>query len=78
MNLLEKEDLNECVKDYRNTKNGLTSKKTGVTFEDRSRSWTAHFRYYISLFSPKYSFNSRNGGGIRTGNPYASDVINAL
>lgn len=37
-----------------------------------------YFRNYTSLFNPKYGFVSRNGGGIRIGNRYASDIINAL
>ena len=37
-----------------------------------------YFRHYIGLFDHKYGFNSRNGGGTKTGNRYASDVINAL
>jgi CRISPR-associated protein Cas1 len=37
-----------------------------------------YFRHYTSLFDSKFAFNSRNGGGIKTGNRYASDVINAL
>lgn len=37
-----------------------------------------YFLYYTSLFDSKYGFISRNGGGIKTGNRYASDVINAL
>ena len=37
-----------------------------------------YFRHYTSLFDHKYGFNSRSGGGTKTGNRYASDVINAL
>lgn len=37
-----------------------------------------YFLYYTELFDVKYRFNSRNGGGTKTGNRYASDVINAL
>ena len=37
-----------------------------------------YFRYYTSLFDPKYGFDSRNGGGTKTGNRYAPDVVNAL
>ena len=37
-----------------------------------------YFRYYTGIFDQKYGFNSRNGGGIKTGNRYASDVVNAL
>lgn len=37
-----------------------------------------YFRNYAGLFDAKYGFSSRNGGGIKTGNRYASDAINAL
>jgi CRISPR-associated protein Cas1 len=76
---LEREDLGQCVK-------GLLQYKERIDLQKDKRDMLRieagagqlYFRYYTSLFSPKYGFNSRNGGGIRTGNRYASDVINAL
>ncbi len=43
-----------------------------------SRAGHVYFNYYTSLFSPKYQFDSRHGGGLRLSNRYASDVINGL
>jgi CRISPR-associated protein Cas1 len=43
-----------------------------------SRAGHLYFRNYAKLFDSKYGFISRNGGGIRLGNRYASDPINGL
>jgi CRISP-associated protein Cas1 len=43
-----------------------------------SRAGYLYFRSYAKLFDKKYGFVSRNGGGIKTGNRYASDPINGL
>ena len=43
-----------------------------------SRADYLYFRNYAKLFDKKYGFVSRNGGGIKTGNRYASDPLNGL
>ena len=43
-----------------------------------SRAGHLYFRNYARLFSEKYRFLSRHGGGIALSNRYASDVINGL
>lgn len=43
-----------------------------------ARAGHLYFRNYAKLFDKKYGFVSRNGGGIKTGNRYASDPINGL
>lgn len=43
-----------------------------------SRAGYLYFRNYAKLFDKKYGFVSRNGGGIRLSNRYASDPINGL
>lgn len=65
---------------------GLTAYKTEIdTAKDKrdlliieSRTCYLYFRNYAKLFDRKYGLVSRNGGGIRTGNRYASDPINGL
>jgi CRISP-associated protein Cas1 len=79
LQVAKKEELGQCVK-------GLLRYKERIDLQKDKRdllrieagAGQLYFRYYTSLFSPNYGFNSRNGGGIRTGNRYASDVINAL
>jgi CRISP-associated protein Cas1 len=43
-----------------------------------SRAGHVYFNFYTSLFSEKFNFDSRHGGGIHLSNRYASDVINGL
>lgn len=65
---------------------GLTAYKTEIdTAKDKrdlltieSRTCYLYFRNYAKLFDRKYGLVSRNGGGIRTGNRYASDPINGF
>jgi CRISPR-associated protein Cas1 len=76
---LEKAELEECIKGLMQYKERIdlqTDKRDLLRIE--AGAGQLYFRYYTSLFNPKYGFNSRNGGGIRTGNRYASDIINAL
>lgn len=79
LKLLEREELEQCVKGLQQYKDRIdVQKDKRDLLRIESGAGILYFRYYTSLFSPKYGFNSRNGGGIRTGNRYASDVINAL
>ena len=56
--------------------NNARGKRDLLTIE--SRAGYLYFRNYVKLFDSKYGFVSRNGGGIRTGNRYASGPINGL
>ena len=76
---LQKPELTVCI-------NGLA--KYGARIEEQNEkhdllrieagAGQLYFHHYTGLFDSKYGFSSRNGGGIKTGNRYASDVINAL
>jgi CRISPR-associated protein Cas1 len=76
---LEKPELNECIEglsEYKRKIEAQKDKRDLLRIE--AGAGQLYFRYYTRLFDAKYGFNSRNGGGIKTGNRYASDVINAL
>ncbi|AIF83429.1 CRISPR-associated endonuclease Cas1 [Candidatus Nitrososphaera evergladensis SR1] len=76
---LQKSELTDCI-------NGLKKYKSRIEKQRDKRdllrieagAGQLYFRYYTGLFDSKFGFDSRNGGGIKTGNRYASDVINAL
>jgi len=79
LKLLEKEELDLFIAGLRQYKERIDPQKDKRDLlRIEAGAGQLYFRHYTSLFSPKYGFNSRNGGGIRTGNRYASDVINAL
>ncbi|MEW6604799.1 MAG: CRISPR-associated endonuclease Cas1 [Thermoproteota archaeon] len=79
LELLGREKLKQCIKGLQQYKDRIDAQKDKRDLlRIESGAGIIYFHYYNSLFSPKYGFNSRNGGGIRTGNRYASDVINAL
>jgi CRISPR-associated protein Cas1 len=77
--LLQKPELQPCIR-------GLKEYATRIEIQKDKRdllrieagAGQLYFRYYTGLFDSKFGFASRNGGGIKTGNRYASDVINAL
>jgi CRISPR-associated protein Cas1 len=76
---LEKEELQGCIRGLQQYKERIDQQKEKRDLlRVEAGAGQLYFRYYTSLFDPKYEFNSRNGGGIKTGNRYASDVINAL
>jgi CRISP-associated protein Cas1 len=76
---LQKQELLPCIlglRDYATRIEMQRDKRDLLRIE--AGAGQLYFRYYTSLFDSKYGFNSRNGGGTKTGNRYASDVINAL
>jgi len=76
---LEKEELHECSKGLMKYKERIDpQKEKRDLLRIEAGAGQRYFRYYVSLFDSKYGFYSRNGGGIKTGNRYASSVINAL
>jgi CRISPR-associated protein Cas1 len=76
---LEKQDLAECVRGLQQYKGRIdVQKDKRDLLRIESGAGRLYFRYYTAMFQSRYGFNSRHGGGIRTGNRYASDVINAL
>ena len=79
LKLLGKEELYQCIKGLQQYKERIDQQKDKRDLlRIEAGAGQIYFRYYTSLFEQKYGFNSRNGGGIKTGNRYASDVINAL
>lgn len=76
---LQRSQLNECVADIRKYRTKVESQKDKRDLmRIEAAAGQVYFRHYTSLFDSKYGFNSRNGGGIKTGNRYASYVINGL
>jgi CRISPR-associated protein Cas1 len=76
---LDRYDLSESItglSQYLAKVNSSNSTRDLLTVE--ARAGHLYFRTYVKLFDPKYSFNSRRGGGLVMSNRYASDVINAL
>lgn len=76
---LRKPELKECIEGlqkYRGRIEQQKDKRDLLRIE--AGAGQLYFRYYTGLFDAKYGFNSRNGGGIKSGNRYASDIINAL
>jgi CRISPR/Cas system-associated endonuclease Cas1 len=75
---LEKQEPQECIQGLEQYKARIGQQKDKrELLRVAAGAYHLYFRRYVLLFQPKYGFNSRNGG-IRTGNRYASDVINAL
>jgi CRISPR-associated protein Cas1 len=76
---LGRQELLECVKGLRHYTERIDQQKDKRDLlRIEAGAGRLYFRYYTTLFQPKYGFGSRHGGGIRTGNRYASDVINAM
>ncbi len=77
--LLQKSELQPCI---RGLKGYVARIELQKDVSDLLRIETGpgqlYFRYNTGLFDSKFGFVSRNGGGIKTGNRYASDVINPL
>lgn len=76
---LQKSELQPCIsglKDYAARIQMQKDKRDLLRIE--AGAGQLYFRHYTGLFNCKFGFLSRNGGGIRTWNRYASDVINAL
>ena len=79
LQLLQKPDLVECIDDLQKYKERIEQQKDKRDLlRIEAGAGQLYFRHYVSLFDSKYGFSSRNGGGIKTGNRYASNVINAL
>jgi CRISP-associated protein Cas1 len=76
---LEKQTLLECVQGLEHYKARIDQQKDKRDLlRVEAGAGRLYFRYYTALFQPRYGFNSRHGGGIRMGNRYAGDVVNAL
>lgn len=76
---LQKSELSGCLEGLEKYKNRVQDQKDkSDLLRLEAGAGRLYFRHYTSLFNPKYDFISRRGGGIKTGNRYASDVINAL
>ena len=76
---LQKTELDNCIDGLRAYKNRIeVQKDKHDLLRLEGGAGQLYFRNYAGLFDVKYGFNSRNGGGIKSGNRYASDVINAL
>jgi CRISP-associated protein Cas1 len=76
---LQKPELKDCIQGlskYNGRIKGEKDKRDLLRIE--AGGGQLYFRYYTLQFERKYGFHSRNGGGIKNGNRYASDVINAL
>ena len=73
---LKKNDSLQTIQSLLRTKNQIENSNDSSKFEARGN--RAYFRYYSSLFDPKYKFESRNQRGLRINKRRATDPINAI